>query len=91
MALCPECGQKLRLRKDLQRWDHIYCESCHAELEVLHPTPLKLEAIFESEDEELVRDLNDDLKDDGDVVADDIDWDDNEGGDEHKDEDDDEW
>ena len=100
MARCPECGQKLRIRGDLKRWDHIYCESCHAELEVLSPMPLELEAVFEFEDEELIRDLNDDLDDDGDLVEDDIDWDENEDGDEddnddeeeeEDDRDDDEW
>jgi len=90
MARCPECGQKLTFREGLQRWDHIYCESCHAELEVLSPMPLELEAVFEFEDEELVRDLNDDLDDDGDLVEDDIDWDENEDSDEDENVDDDE-
>ena len=92
MAHCPECGQKLTHREGLERWDHIYCESCHAELEVLSPMPLELEAVFEFEDEELIRDLNDDLEDDGDVIADDINWDENDDGDEDDDDDDDdEW
>ena len=90
MARCPECGQKLTFREGLQRWDHIYCESCHAELEVLNSMPLELEAVFEFEDEELVRDLNDDLDDDGDLVEDDIDWDENEDSDEDENVDDDE-
>ncbi len=89
MARCPECGQKLTFREGLQRWDHIYCESCHAELEVLNSMPLELEAVFEFEDEELVRDLNDDLDDDGDLVEDDIDWDENEDSDEDENVDDD--
>ena len=91
MARCPECGQKLRFREDLKRWDHIYCESCHAELEVLNAVPLELEAVFEFEDEELVRDLNDDLEDDGDVVVDEdeIDWDENDDGSEGDGDDDD--
>lgn len=80
MARCPECGQKLTFREGLKRWDHIYCESCHAELEVLNPMPLELEAVFEFEDEELIRDLNDD-----------IDWDENKDGDEDENDDDDEW
>ena len=88
MARCPECGQKLTFREGLKRWDHIYCESCHAELEVLNPVPLELEAVFEFEDEEFVRDLNDDLDDDGDVVADEIDWDENDDGDEDEDDED---
>ncbi len=83
MARCPECGQKLTFREGLQRWDHIYCESCQAELEVLNSMPLELEAVFEFEDDELVRDLNDDLDDDGDLVEDDIDWDENEDSDEN--------
>ena len=101
MARCPECGQKLTFREGLQRWDHIYCESCQAELEVLNSMPLELEAVFEFEDDELVRDLNDDLDDDGDLVQDDIDWDENEDSDENDnndnddgdddDDDDDEW
>jgi lysine biosynthesis protein LysW len=69
MARCPECGQKLTFREGLQRWDHIYCESCHAELEVLNSMPLELEAVFEFEDDELVRGLNDDLDDDGEMMA----------------------
>jgi len=101
MARCPECGQKLRFREDLKRWDHIYCESCHAELEVLNAVPLELEAVFEFEEEELVRDLNDDLEDDGDMVVDEIDDGDEGDGDEDDDgsddddgddeDDDDEW
>jgi len=87
MARCPECGQRLVFREDLRRWDHIYCEFCHAELEVLNPVPLELEAVFEFEDEELVRNLNDNLDDDGDVDEDDTDWDEN-GGDEEADEND---
>jgi lysine biosynthesis protein LysW len=87
MARCPECGQKLILREGLKRWDHIYCKSCHAELEVLSPVPLELEAVFEFEDEELVHDLNDNLDDD--VEEDSIDWDENDDGDEDADEDED--
>lgn len=85
MARCPECGQKLTFREGLRRWDHIHCESCHAELEVLNPVPLELEAVFEFEDEELVRDLNDILDDDGDAVEDGTDWDESDDGDEEED------
>lgn len=85
MARCPECGQKLTLKTGLKRWDHIYCESCHAELEVLNALPLELEAVFDFEDEELVRDL-DDEPDDDETEEDDIDW----GGDEDEDDEDNE-
>jgi hypothetical protein len=89
MARCPECGQKLTFREGLKRWDHIYCGSCHAELEVLNAVPLELEAVFEFEDEELIRDLNDDLEDDGDVVEDEDENDDGDEGDGDDDDDDD--
>lgn len=84
MARCPECGQKLTLKAGLKRWDHIYCESCHAELEVLNALPLELEAVFDFEDEELISDLDDEPDDE--TEEDDIDW----GGDEDDEEDEEE-
>ncbi len=75
MARCPECGEKLTLPDGLARWDRIYCESCNAELEVLTLKPLELEAVYDSEANGLLDDLeeNDDSEDLEDL--DDLEWD----------------
>ena len=84
MARCPECGHKLSLREDLERWDHVYCDACHAELEILALKPLELEAVFDFEDDP--NDLEVDVDDDEDLM-DDEDWDE----DESDEDDDDDW
>lgn len=96
MARCPECGQKLNLQNNLERWDHIFCDNCHAELEVLGLKPLELEAVFDFEDDDPLSSIAAGLDDD---TTDDEDWPDDEGQDiedeeeidDDDDDDDDEW
>ena len=71
MARCPECGHRLTLAKAPARWDHIYCGSCRAELEVLNTMPLELEAVFDFEDADLIAELVDEL-DQGDELEHDV-------------------
>ncbi|MGC9348732.1 MAG: hypothetical protein ACP5JG_11380 [Anaerolineae bacterium] len=85
MARCPECGAKLSLAEDLERWDRIYCEACHAELEVLSLKPLELEAVYDFEEDGLLDDLDDEDFDDLDDL-DELEWDD-EDEEEEKDDD----
>ena len=84
MARCPECGAKLTLAKDLERWDRIYCETCNAELEVLSLQPLELEAVYDFEDDDLLNDLDDEDFDDLDDL-DELEWDDEDDTDEERD------
>jgi lysine biosynthesis protein LysW len=70
MARCPECNSKLTLPEKIERWDHVYCESCNAELEVLSLRPLELEAVYDFEEDDLLDDLDD--EDD----LDQLEWDD---------------
>ncbi len=92
MARCPECGEKLTLPDGLARWDRIYCESCHAELEVLTLKPLELEAVYDSEENGLLDDLeesddSDDLED-----LDDLEWDEDDAEEEdEEDEEEEDW
>jgi lysine biosynthesis protein LysW len=87
MARCPECGEKLQVPEDLERWDRFNCESCNAELEVLRLKPLELEAVYDFEEDQDLEDLDEDLEDVEDL--DDLEWDDEDGDDEDDDEDDD--
>jgi alpha-aminoadipate carrier protein LysW len=73
MARCPECGAKLQLPPNLERWDRVYCGSCNAELEVLSLRPLELEAVYDFEEDEITDDLDEDLED-----SDDFEWDEDE-------------
>jgi lysine biosynthesis protein LysW len=36
MARCPECNARLNTPSDLELWDHLFCEACGVELEVLN-------------------------------------------------------
>lgn len=88
MARCPECGEKITLPADLERWDRFYCGSCNAELQVLSLRPLELEAVLDSEEgDELLEDLED-LEDAEDLE--DLNWDEDEDEDDDDDEDEDE-
>ena len=90
MARCPECGAKLSLAQDLERWDHIYCEECNAELEVLSLKPLELEAVYDFEENDLLETLdNDDFDDLEDL--DELEWDDDDEEDDDSDDDDGDW
>jgi lysine biosynthesis protein LysW len=92
MALCPECGQKLQIPDGLERWDHVQCQACGAELEVLRTRPLELEAVFDFEEDDDLSDLEeldeDDLVDDEDWEEDDEDEDDDDDDDDEDDDDD---
>jgi lysine biosynthesis protein LysW len=68
MARCPECNAKLLLISDFKLWDHIFCEECGTELEVVELSPLELEVVIDIEDYE------DDF-DDFEPDEDDLDWD----------------
>jgi len=81
MARCPECGHRLVLSADPKRWDHIYCESCRAELEILNTMPLELEAVFDFEDTDLIAELNDQLAEGDELEHDDIVWSEDDDGD----------
>ncbi len=87
MARCPECGEKLILPATLDRWDRISCSSCKAELEVLNLKPLELEAVYDTEEEGLLDELDEDLDDAEDLEElDDLEWDDDESGDDEEEE-----
>ncbi len=88
MARCPECGEKLTLPQDLERWDHIHCESCNAELEVLSLRPLELEAVLDVEENGLLDELEEELEDLDEVEE--LDWDEDDEGDDDDDDDEDE-
>lgn len=87
MARCPECNTRLTLPEGLVRWDHFYCESCNAELEILSLRPLELEAVYDFEEDDLLDDLDD--EDD----LDELEWDDDDEflDDDEEDDDDDNW
>lgn len=88
MARCPECGARLQVAEDIQRWDRIYCGSCNAELEVLSLKPLELEAVYDFDEDDVVTDIDDDSLDDlEDLNFDEDDDDSDEDDDEDSDED----
>ncbi len=81
MARCPECGEKLQIAPNLERWDRVYCGSCNAELEVLSVRPLELEAVYDFEEDNVIVDLDEDLDDSDDLE----DWDEDDEEDEDED------
>lgn len=72
MARCPECHAKLSVPADVELSDRIVCESCGAELEVVHLVPLELEVVLslEDQDDSMLDELEEDI--------DDLGWDDDE-------------
>ena len=92
MARCPECSEKLTLPLDLARWDHINCQSCNAELEVLSLKPLELEAVFDFEEEGILDDLDEDLEDAEDLEdLDDLNWDEDDEEEDDEEEEEENW
>ena len=71
MARCPECNAKLTMPAEYELWDHITCEACEADLEIVDLNPLMLEPVYDFEED---ADDLDDLEED----ADDLDWEDEE-------------
>jgi lysine biosynthesis protein LysW len=54
MTRCPECSARVLGARDLELWDHIFCQVCGAELEVVSIAPLDLEGVYDFDDEELL-------------------------------------
>ncbi|MDY0018534.1 MAG: hypothetical protein RBT47_00885 [Anaerolineae bacterium] len=52
MARCPECNARLNTPSDLELWDHLFCEACGVELEVIELNPLELEVVYDLEEED---------------------------------------
>lgn len=63
MARCPECNERLTLLTEVEIWEHIFCNACGAELEVVDKDPLELETVYEVDDD---GDLMDDFDDEED-------------------------
>jgi len=64
MTRCPECNARLKLPSDLELWDHVFCEACGVELEVIELSPLEIEVVYEvggKETDELDSDNFDEL------------------------------
>ncbi len=59
MVQCPECGARIPHSDELELWDHIFCEICGAELEVVGLNPLELEIVYDlEEDDEVLAELD---------------------------------
>ncbi len=82
MAKCPECNARLTITPSVEIWDHIFCDACNVELEVVDKDPLELEAVYDfEEDEDVLDDFDDDealeswdLEDDAFEDDDEDDW-----------------
>ncbi len=65
MVLCPECGARIPHIAELELWDHIFCEICGAELEVVGLNPLEVDVVYDlAENDEVLSELDDLLDED---------------------------
>ena len=70
---CPECGESIELREEVQVGDRVICVECGAELEILSLVPLELDYTLEDEWED---DWDEEEGEDQDPYEDDEDWED---------------
>ncbi len=52
MSCCPECGARIIGTETLTLWDHIFCQVCDVELEVIAVDGLEFESVYDFDDEE---------------------------------------
>ncbi len=47
MIRCPECNAVLIIPHDAEVWDHLFCQACGAELEIIALDPPEVELAYD--------------------------------------------
>ncbi len=50
MVNCPECNAVIAIPEGTELWDHIFCPSCGAELEIINVEPPEVEVVYDAFD-----------------------------------------